>query len=205
MREFEAVFESTGALHVRPGEARISSANRCASAAGEIIPAPPRKEVNMDIALPTLIVALTVAGVAFTTPVYAKEGHTIVPARDIKWGPAPASLPPGAEAAVLFGDPGKEGLFVLRLKFPAGYSVAPHTHPVYEVVTVLSGTFYKGMGETADRRNARALPAGSFFALPPDTAHYVFMDEETVIQISTNGPWGITYINPKDDPRQKTQ
>jgi hypothetical protein len=61
------------------------------------------------------------------------------------------------------------------------------------------------MGEAADQSKARRLAAGSFFALPPDTAHYVFIDEETVIQISTVGPWGLTYINPKDDPRQKTQ
>jgi quercetin dioxygenase-like cupin family protein len=157
----------------------------------------------MKIALPTLIAAVAVAAVASMAPADAKEGHTIVPPQEIKWGPAPDTLPPGAKAAVLFGDPDKEGLFVLRLKFPAGYSVAPHTHPVYEVVTVISGTFYKGMGATADPRKARALPAGSFFALPPDTAHYVFMEEETVIQISTNGPWGLTYINPKDDPRKK--
>ena len=156
----------------------------------------------MKIALPTLIAAVAVAGVVFTTPADTMEGHTSVSPQDIKWGPAPAMLPPGANAAVLFGDPSKEGLFVLRLKFPAGYSVAPHTHPVDEVVTVISGTFSVGMGETADPRKAQPLPAGSFHALPPGMAHYVFMEEETVIQISTRGPWGLTYINPKDDPRQ---
>ena len=159
----------------------------------------------MKIALPTLIAAVAVAGVASTAPAEAMEGHTIVPPQEIKWGPAPAVLPPGAEAAVLFGDPSKEGFFVLRLKLPEGYSVAPHTHPVDEVLTVISGTFRMGMGETADQRKAQLLPAGSFFALPPGTAHYVFIDEETVVQISTVGPWGLTYVNPKDDPRQKTQ
>jgi quercetin dioxygenase-like cupin family protein len=159
----------------------------------------------MKIALPTLIAAVAVAGVASTAPAETMEGVSIVLPREIKWGPGPAVLPPGAEAAVLFGDPSEEGLFVLRLKFPAGYSVAPHTHPVDEIVTVISGTFYKGMGETYDKRKLERLPAGSFFALPPGTAHYVFMEEETVIQISTVGPWGLTYINPKDDPRQKTQ
>jgi hypothetical protein len=49
------------------------------------------------------------------------------------------------------------------------------------------------------------LPAGSFFALPPDTAHYAFIDQETVIQLSSVGPWGLTYINPNDDPRSKSQ
>jgi hypothetical protein len=42
-------------------------------------------------------------------------------------------------------------------------------------------------------------------ALPPGAPHYVFMDEETVVQISTIGPWGLTYVNPEDDPRQKSQ
>jgi quercetin dioxygenase-like cupin family protein len=159
----------------------------------------------MKIALPTLIAAVAVADIASTAPADTMEGHTIVPPQDIKWGPAPVVLPSGAEAAVLFGDPSEEGFFVLRLKLPAGYTVAPHTHPVDEVVTVVSGTFSMGMGETADQSKARPLPAGSFFALPPDTAHYVFIDEETIIQIGTVGPWGLTYINPKDDPRQKTQ
>jgi quercetin dioxygenase-like cupin family protein len=96
-------------------------------------------------------------------------------------------------------------LFALRLKLPEGYSVPPHTRPVDEVVTVISGTFSLGMGETADQGKAQPLPAGSFFALPPSTAHYVFIDEETVIQISTIGPWGLTYVNPEDDPRPKSQ
>jgi quercetin dioxygenase-like cupin family protein len=159
----------------------------------------------MKIALPTLIAAVAVVGIASTAPADTMKGHTIVPPQEIKWGPAPAVLPPGAEAAVLFGDPSEEGLFVLRLKLPRGYRVAPHVHPGDEVITVISGTFRMGMGEVADQRKARRLPAGSFFALPPGMAHYVFTDEETVVQISTVGPWGLTYINPKDDPRQKTQ
>jgi quercetin dioxygenase-like cupin family protein len=160
----------------------------------------------MKIALPTLTIAVVaLAGVVSTAPADTMDGHTIVAPEEIKWGPAPAVLPPGAEAAVLFGDPGKEGLFALRIKLPEGYSVPPHTHPVDEVVTVISGTFGLGMGETADQGATQPLPAGSFFALPPGAAHYVFTDEETVIQITTVGPWGLTYVNPEDDPRPKSQ
>jgi quercetin dioxygenase-like cupin family protein len=160
----------------------------------------------MKITLPTLIAVCVFAGLTSTAPAETMGGHQIVSPPDIKWGPAPAVLPPGAEAAVLFGDPSKEGLFALRLKLPQGYRVAPHTHPVDEVVTVISGTFGLGMGETADPAAAQPLPAGSFFALPPDMAHYVFIDqEETIIQITTNGPWGLTYVNPADDPRAKSQ
>jgi hypothetical protein len=52
---------------------------------------------------------------------------------------------------------------------------------------------------------AQVLAAGSFFALTPGSAHYFFADEDTVIQLNSTGPWGINYVNPKDDPRQKTQ
>ena len=113
------------------------------------------------------------------------------------------ALPAGAEAAVLYGDPAKEGQFALRIKLPGGYHVPPHTHPVDENVTVISGKFQLGMGETADQSKADALPAGSFSSLPPGMAHYVYTDEETVIQINTMGPWGLEYINPDDDPRKK--
>lgn len=142
------------------------------------------------------------AGVASMASAETMDGHTVVAPQEIKWGPAPGVLPAGAEAAVLLGDPSKEGLFALRLKLPKGYSIAPHTHPADEVVTVVSGTFLLGMGETADRDDVQALPAGSFFALPPNSPHYAFTDEETVVQISTVGPWGLTYVNPEDDPRK---
>jgi quercetin dioxygenase-like cupin family protein len=125
--------------------------------------------------------------------------------QDIKWSPASASIPKGAEAVVLSGDPSKEGPFVLRLKFPANYQIAPHTHPVTEAVTVISGTFRIGTGETANKDKTQSLPAGSFYSYSPGMPHFAFAEEETVIQLSTVGPWALTYVNPKDDPRQKTQ
>ena len=155
----------------------------------------------------SLLVAgvIVIAGATSTVTAQSSEAHQIVSPQEVKWGPAPAVLPAGAQAAVLFGDPSKEGLFVLRLKLPKGYRVAPHWHSVPEIVTVLAGTFRLGMGETADPSKAQPLPAGSFIALPPGHVHHVFIDEDTVIQISTNGPWDLNYVNPKDDPRQKTQ
>ncbi|HEX9743657.1 MAG TPA: cupin domain-containing protein [Nitrospiraceae bacterium] len=146
--------------------------------------------------------SLALAGLASAGA--AEDAHTVLAPGDIQWAPAPAALPAGAEAAVIFGDPSKEGLFALRLKLPAGYAIAPHTHPTDEVVTVISGNFKLGMGETADESAATALPAGSFFAMPPGSPHYAYADDETIVQITTNGPWGLTYVNPDDDPR-KTQ
>lgn len=137
-------------------------------------------------------------------PVQTGEQKLLAPA-DIKWGPGPASLPPGAEAAVLYGDPTKEGLFAMRLKFPKGYRIAPHTHPKPEIVTVITGTFRLGTGDTADLSKAKALTAGSFIALPPGHAHFAGADEDTVVQLNSTGPWSVAYVNPKDDPRTKTQ
>jgi quercetin dioxygenase-like cupin family protein len=147
-----------------------------------------------------LVVAI--ACVLIGAPATARA-DVIVNAQEIKWGPAPPSIPSGAQAAVLYGDPGKEGLFSLRLKLPKGYAIPPHTHPKPEIVTVISGTFRLGMGETADKSKGRALPAGSFFALSPGMAHFAYADEDTVIQLNSTGPWGLTYVNPKDDPRNK--
>jgi hypothetical protein len=69
------------------------------------------------------------------------DHHTVVPADGVKWGPAPPSLPSGAQAAILLGSPAKEGPFVIRLKFPAGFVVPPHRLSKDEFVTVISVSF----------------------------------------------------------------
>jgi quercetin dioxygenase-like cupin family protein len=134
----------------------------------------------------------------------ASEQKMFTP-QEIKWSPGPPSLPAGAEMAVLYGDPSKEELFAMRLKVPKGYRIAPHSHPKPEVTTVLSGTARLGMGETADPAKAHVFPAGGFWVNPPGMVHYFSADEDTVIQVNSIGPWGITYVNEKDDPRKKTQ
>ena len=121
----------------------------------------------------------------------------------VKWTSGPPSLPPGAEYAMLEGDPSKEGYFAMRLKLPSGYRIPPHTHPNVERVTVISGTFHLGMGGTFDRGAAHALPAGSYTFMRPGMQHFAWADGETVVQIATTGPWRIDYVNAADDPRKK--
>jgi quercetin dioxygenase-like cupin family protein len=151
-----------------------------------------------------LISGTMLAALVCGSPVRAADDHKVLTPDEIKWGPAPPSIPKGAQAAAIYGDPSKDELFALRLKLPKGYHIPPHTHPKPEVVTILSGTLRLGQGATAEQSKAKPLPAGSFFAMTPGMQHYVYADEDTVLQLNSTGPWGLTYVNEKDDPR-KTQ
>jgi hypothetical protein len=122
---------------------------------------------------------------------------------EVVWRPGPPSLPPGAEFAVLEGDPSKPGPFVFRVKVPDGYRIPPHIHPKPERVTILAGTFRLGMGETFDATKGEILPAGSYGTWPAGMTHYVWVEGETIVQFHGEGPWVIEYVNPADDPRKK--
>jgi len=80
-------------------------------------------------------------------------------ADDMKWGAAPNVFPPGAQIAVVSGDPFKEGLYVVRLKMPAGYKIPAHNHPTTEYVTVLTGAFNIGMGDKLDEKKRHGVAA----------------------------------------------
>ena len=125
---------------------------------------------------------------------------SMINANQLKWSDAPPALPKGAKVAVLAGDPGKPGPFVMRFKAPANYRVAPHWHSQTENITVLSGTLYLGMGDKFDAKAAHALKAGGFHQLPGKTNHYAYTKSPTVLQVQADGPFDITYVNPEDNP-----
>lgn len=133
----------------------------------------------------------------------AMEGHISVIPPEIKWADAP-SIGPGAKLAVLEGDLKQAAPFTMRIMLPPNFKVPAHTHPVFERVTVLSGTFHLGIGEKFDPAKARAYPAGGVAMMPPGMPMFAYTtDEEAVIQIHGTGPWGIDYLNPGEDPRKK--
>jgi quercetin dioxygenase-like cupin family protein len=137
------------------------------------------------------------------TAQHNEGGFELFPQERIVWKDGPSSLPKGAQFAVLEGDPSKEGPFVFRVKVPDGYRVAPHTHPKTERVTIISGTFYLGMGDKFDDRNTTSLPAGTYGFWEAGMTHFVWAKGETVIQFHGMGPWAIQYVNPEDDPRNQ--
>ena len=160
----------------------------------------------MKYAMPSIAAGLlglvTILGTA-TMPGAAEMHHTVVRGDALNWGPAPPSLPPGAQAAVLMGHPAKEGPFVLRLKLPAGFIVPPHRHSKDEFVTVISGAFAVTSGEKVDRASLQPLPAASFVHLPAGMPHYAVAEAESVVQINGVGPFDVIYVDPRDDPRKK--
>lgn len=149
---------------------------------------------------------LTLAGVAisFAVPaLVAQDAMKNVTPDEVVWKDDPV-LPKGAQTAVLVGDPSKAETIVLRVKFPPRYKVPPHNHTWSEVVTVLSGTCWNGMGD--DMEKGVMLKPGSVFVLPANHTHQIWTtDEEAIIQVQFTGPGNITYINPTDDPRNKAQ
>jgi anti-sigma factor ChrR (cupin superfamily) len=153
-------------------------------------------------AAPNAQTAKKTAPAAATKPSMAKP--VALGPSDIKWGPGPASLPAGAQMAVLEGDPSKAGApFVIRAKLPDGYRIAPHWHPTDENVSVLSGTFLVGMGDTFNDKSMTTLAAGGFAHMPKTMHHYASSKGETVIQVHGVGPFAVNYVNAADDPSKK--
>jgi len=137
------------------------------------------------------------------TPAAAQEAAmgdmTMINPSALKWVDAPPSLPRGAKLAVLYGDPGKDGPYVIRLKAPGGYKVPPHWHTQTENLTVISGTLYLGSGDAMDMSAAHPLKTGGFHNLPGGMHHYAFTKTTTVVQIHGTGPLDVKYVNPQDD------
>jgi quercetin dioxygenase-like cupin family protein len=133
----------------------------------------------------------------------AATPHVMMTPEQVQWKDGPASLPAGAKMAVLQGDPAKPGLFTMRLQMPAGYKIPAHWHPANEHVTVLSGTFSMGMGDRLDTAAAMTHGAGSFILMPTGVRHFAWSKDGATIQLHGQGPWGINYVNPADDPRNK--
>ncbi|MFL5594657.1 MAG: DUF4440 domain-containing protein, partial [Gemmatimonadaceae bacterium] len=79
---------------------------------------------------------------------------------------------PGMKLAVIQGDPAAKGPYVLRLQFPPGYRFPVHWHPGIENLTVVSGTFLLGMGNTADANALKTYAPGDFIYVPPRHAHF---------------------------------
>jgi anti-sigma factor ChrR (cupin superfamily) len=150
----------------------------------------------------TLSLVLLLLG---ATGALADDMKVPVNASQLEWAPAPNFVPEGAQITVLSGDPSKDGPYVVRLKMPAGYKIPAHNHPTTEMATVISGDFHLGMGDKLDEQKGMLLTAGGFAEAPAKMNHFAWATSPTVVQIHGQGPFAITYVNPADDPRTKSQ
>ena len=148
-----------------------------------------------------LIAGMVLAGLAASAVVMA-QGHVIQAPAEAKWGPAPPFIPAGAEITVLSGDPGKPAPYSVRLKFPANYKIAAHSHPTDENVVVTSGTLLIGMGNKLDEAGGKPLAPGGYALMPANMNHFAFTKQPTTIVLYGVGPVEFKYVNPNDDPRK---
>ena len=137
-----------------------------------------------------------------TTGVAQGTSHDMRPVKP-QWNAVGPNLLPGAEIGVLQGDLSKPELFTFRLRMPKGYVVAPHYHGTDLHVTVISGEFSAGMGDTVELAGAPILKAGDFVTVPANQHHFDAARSAAVIQIYGMGPFSLTYVNPNDDPQRK--
>jgi anti-sigma factor ChrR (cupin superfamily) len=120
---------------------------------------------------------------------------------EMKWQSQGGLAAAGMEQLNLVGDPAKPGPYTLRLKFPKGMRIAPHTHPDSREVTILSGTYATGYGEKFDPAALKILPAGSFYTEPANVPHYIEIEEEVVLQVSGTGPSGRKFVDQPEGPK----
>jgi quercetin dioxygenase-like cupin family protein len=143
------------------------------------------------------LVLLLVSGVAASAHAEGAGESIVIRPADIVWKPGPVS--PGPETAVTYGDPSKSGVYVMRVRFPAGLKLMPHFHPdEWRTGVVLSGNYYFALGEQWDESKLTPYPPGTFFSEPKGTPHFVWAkDGEVIVQFTAMGPTGITRIPQK--------
>ena len=142
--------------------------------------------------------------IAATAGLYAQShAHVIQSPKEAQWGPAPPFIPAGAQIAVLSGDPTKAVPYSVRLKFPANYTIAAHSHPTDEHVVVTSGALTFGMGDKVMKGAAanKTLAPGGFAMMPANMNHFAYTAVESTIVLYGTGPVEFKYVNAADDPR----
>jgi quercetin dioxygenase-like cupin family protein len=137
---------------------------------------------------------LLYCGVTVGLHAQAATERVVVLPDQIEWKAEPFSPYPGT--AILYGDPTKPGLYVIRVKLPAGLKIMPHFHPdEWRTTSVLSGTQYFALGAKWDESELKAYPAGTFFTEPKSTPHFVWAkDGEVILQITGMGPTCTTMV-----------
>lgn len=140
--------------------------------------------------------ALTPAAILHADLKVDDRGFATLQPGDENWGDYPGI--PGIKRMVVYGDPSKAGVYVIRVKFLPGTMSMPHYHPEDRLATVIKGTWWTGTGKEFDPDKTEPIRAGGFMLHPSGEAHYDgAKDEEVVLQLAGVGPSGTTFIRPE--------
>ena len=137
----------------------------------------------------------------------AQTPSVVATVADAKFGPAPPMLPPGAQLAVLSGNPMGTGAYAVRVRFPANYAIPAHSHPTDENVVVSAGSVTFGMGDKLSKteKGNKTLNVGGYALMPAGMNHYAYAGAKGAdIVLYGQGPVEFKYVNPADDPRTNT-
>jgi quercetin dioxygenase-like cupin family protein len=105
----------------------------------------------------------------------------------------------GIKNAVLYGDPNKTGIYIIRSIFPAGVMHAPHVHDKDRWITVIKGTWYAGTDSSWDHQTTIAMPEGSVMFHPANANHFDgALLEPVEVQVIGMGPVKTTYLYPNE-------
>ena len=152
--------------------------------------------------VPALVLAVHPVAVEkmATTP---KAGPVLMQGSEVKYQDAP-ELGPGAQVAVLRGNPGKTGSpYTVRLKVGDGFRIPAHWHPGEETLMVIQGTFALGLGDKFDESKLKPMAQGAYAVLPPKMRHFAVAKGETIVDAHGIGPFRTNWVNPADDPARK--
>lgn len=140
----------------------------------------------------SFLVVLLVGGSAVAAD---SDGHFVYIQPDEVGFKSPLGV--GPQQALIFGDPSKEGIYVIRVKFPPGTHSNPHFHSKDRHATVIKGVWWNGTGGDLDFRKAKPMKAGSYVLHPAGGIHWDGAgEEEVVVQIVGVGPVDTVPVGP---------
>ena len=142
--------------------------------------------------------ALCLVGAA--RPTRARTCEPLPRYETMHWGPVPLLFPAGAEIAILDGDPTARGCFTAALSMPDGYTWPAHYHMRDQFVTVTQGTLIVVLGARPSAAASRVLSAGDTATVPAGTRYSTVAKGITVIAVTADGPYDVTYVNAAQDP-----
>ena len=107
---------------------------------------------------------------------------------------------PSTRAKVLFGNPNEEGIYVMRIEFGAGVTSPPHYHDQDRFITIISGVWGFGRGDSRDCDETVPMTEGAFVMHPKGAVHYdgSCNGEPVVVQIMGMGPVKTHWVEPSE-------